>query len=85
MSTIKIFTKLLVIKIVANKRLGRSNSLVTMLSPFVFSNKSFNSVVDNEKKATSVPEISADDNNKPTKIIELNVVKTSNCAKNKKI
>jgi hypothetical protein len=58
--TMRIFIKLFVIRIVANSLLGFCKSLTMGLSCFDFSDILTISVGDNEKKATSVPDIKAE-------------------------
>ena len=59
-NTIKIFIKLLVIKIVANNLLGFCKRSTTGFCPLVSSEILIISVFDREKKATSVPDIKAE-------------------------
>ena len=64
--TMAIFMKLLATKIVANKRLGFFNNLITLVTSILFS-VSLDSSKDlscREKKATSAPETRAEQNNK---------------------
>ena len=63
-NTIRILIKLFVIKIVAKSFFGFSNSSTTKLSPLASWFNLSISVWDREKKATSVPEINAEQNNK---------------------
>ena len=81
--TIKIFIKLFVIKIVANNFLGFCNKFSTIFSSFLFLESSFKSVFESEKKATSVPEINAEQISKTSNAKALNVVRKSIEAKNK--
>ena len=59
-NTIKIFIKLLVIKIVANNFLGFSSNVTTMFFSFLLLESSFISFWFKEKKAISEPEIKAE-------------------------
>ena len=63
-----ILTKLLVIRMVANKCLGFRLNLRTFLFDLLSSFSKFSrSLGDNEKKATSEPDISAEQHNKSNK------------------
>ena len=75
--TIKIFIKLFVINIVANNFLGFSNKFTTICSSFLFLESSFKSVFESEKKATSVPETSAEQISRTSNAKALNVVSKS--------
>ena len=67
--TIRIFKKLFVMSIVANNFLGLRNSSTTGLWSFVFSEILIISVLDKEKKATSVPDIIAEAKSNTNKMI----------------
>ena len=67
--TIEIFTKLLAINTVANSFLGLSISLTIRLLVGLFSSFSSSiSVGENEKRATSAPDMSAEHNSNKKKI-----------------
>lgn len=76
-NTIKMFIKLLVIKIVANNFLGLSSNLTILLSPLNFSESLFKSVCEIEKKAISVPEIKAEHTSNNKRIIEFTSISQS--------